>query len=229
MLSATTSTVPEMPKPIGISVNILPMPNGTPQASHIRNRRSFFHLCSHGSIVPYTQPRNADLLLQRFLTTHLRGIFLVFLLSNPISVVQCFHRAIRSVRNPPDNLHVRWLHVAELVVLCGACSYTGMCSESSLRQPCLRALFFQPVLEHHKAPPAKAFMDANVFAHAIYMKNHSCHDVCAGTKPCSCCYGTIQHLPRQQGIKKRSCQCLAVLLTEVTLNPESVCSPSCGS
>lgn len=152
--------------------------------------------------MPYTQPRNADLLLQRFLTTHLRGIFLVLLLSNPISVVQCFHRAIRSVRNPPDNLHVRWLPVAELVVLCGACSYTGMCSESSLRQPCLRALFFQPVLEHHKAPPAKAFMDANVFAHTIYMKNHSCHDVCAGTKPCSCCYGTIQHLPRQQGIKK---------------------------
>ena len=38
MLSATTPTVPEIPNPIGISVNILPMPKGTPQASHIRNK-----------------------------------------------------------------------------------------------------------------------------------------------------------------------------------------------
>src|SRR5574344_1315107 len=35
-LSANTPTVPEMPNPIGIRVNILPIPNGTPQASHIR-------------------------------------------------------------------------------------------------------------------------------------------------------------------------------------------------
>ena len=39
-LSATTPTVPEMPKPIGISVNIFPMPKGTPQASQIRNNRA---------------------------------------------------------------------------------------------------------------------------------------------------------------------------------------------
>lgn len=38
MFSATTPTVPEIPKPIGIRVNILPIPKGTPQASQTRKK-----------------------------------------------------------------------------------------------------------------------------------------------------------------------------------------------